>query len=215
MKTWLRVTVLLLTASVLAACAPDQLIVDKGWIPRRITGNVKHFGSGVYGPNYLNVEFRNREQMRSDVVELEFIGQLDAREGVPYNVYSGRRCHSCESNRSIYIHSAADGRLNNTIRRYRYPGRLYSSFEGSLVEENRVFLGDCMPGYSAATIVWFQRTRLDRVDWEDRVILVESDGITLNRSVLTDPAPKIEPTLGLVEKQRCRELPGRQLSTEP
>lgn len=206
---------LIAIASLLGACAPDRLIVDKDWIPKRVTGNFRHFGDGVYGPANLTIEFRNREQVRSDIVELDFIGQLKARDGAPFNIYSGKRCHNCESNRAIYIHSPTEGRMTTNTMRLRYPGRLYSRVDGSLVEENRVFFGDCLPGYSAATMVWFTRTRLDRVGWQDQVTLVESQGTSLRQKVLKDPAPLIDSTLDLVEQDRCREIPGAQLSTEP
>ncbi|MDH3228292.1 MAG: hypothetical protein OEN55_00705 [Alphaproteobacteria bacterium] len=215
MRTWTRALLLITASGLLAACAPDRLIVDADWTPRRITANIAQVKPGVYGAKNMTVVFRNRTEMRSDIVELEFIGQLAARNRPPYNIYAGRRCHGCESNRSIYIHSAFDGRMTRRTKRYRYPGRLYSHLDGQLVEETRAFFGDCLAGRSASTVVWFVRTRLDRIDWENEVVLVESLGTNLNDEVLKDPAPHIDPTLELVEQGRCREIPGTRMSTEP
>ncbi len=214
MRTWTRAIPLITAAGLLAACAQDKLIVDADWVPRRITGNVTQVEPGIYGPKHMTVEFRNRSEMRSDIVELEFIGQLSARDKPPFNIYAGRRCHGCESNRSIYIHSAFEGRMTNRTTRYRYPGRLYSHVDGQLVEHTRAFFGDCLPGHSASTVVWFVRTRLDRIAWENEVQLVESLGSSLNVDILKDPAPVIDPTLELVEQGRCREIPGTWMSTE-
>jgi len=215
MRIWTRAILLITASGLVAACAPDRLIVDADWMPRRITANISQVEPGIYGPKNMTVVFRNRLEMRSDIVELEFIGQLSARNRPPYNIYAGRRCHGCESNRSIYIHSAFDGRMTRRTTRYRYPGRLYGRVDGQLVEESRAFFGDCLPGHSASTVVWFVRTRLDRVDWENEAQLVESLGSSLNSSILKDPAPVIEPTLELVAQGRCREIPGIRMSTEP
>ena len=215
MRIWTRAILLITATGLVAACAPDRLIVDADWMPRRITANISQVEPGIYGPKNMTVVFRNRLEMRSDIVELEFIGQLSARNRPPYNIYAGRRCHGCESNRSIYIHSAFDGRMTRRTTRYRYPGRLYGRVDGQLVEESRAFFGDCLPGHSASTAVWFVRTRLDRVDWENEAQLVESLGSSLNSSILKDPAPVIEPTLELVAQGRCREIPGIRMSTEP
>lgn len=215
MRTWTRAILLITATGLLAACTQDKLIVDADWTPRRITGNIAQVEPGVYGPKHMTVEFRNRSEMRSDIVELEFIGQLSARDKPPFNIYAGRRCHGCESNRSIYIHSAFEGRMTTRTTRYRYPGRLYSHVDGQLVEDTRAFFGDCLPGHSASTVVWFVRTRLDRVAWENEVQLVESLGSSLNVDVLKDPAPVIDPTLALVEQGRCREIPSTWMSTEP
>ncbi len=215
MHPWMRAVLTIIATGLLAGCAQDRLIVDKDWMPRRITANISQVKSGIYGPKNMTVEFRNGTQMRSDIVELEFIGQLAARNRPPFNIYAGRRCHGCESNKSIYVHSAFEGRMTRRTKRYRYPGQLYSRVDGQLVEETRAFFGDCLPGHSAATVVWFVRTRLDRVGWENEVVLVESLGPNLNSEILKDPAPNIAPTLLLVEQKRCREIPGIRMSTEP
>ncbi len=215
MHDWMRAILLITAAGLVTACAPDRLIVDKDWMPRRITANIAQVEPGVYGPRNMTIEFRNNAQIRSDIVELQFIGQLSARDKPPFNIYAGRRCHGCESNISIYIHSAIDGRMTRRTERYRYPGRLYSRVDGQLVEETRAFLGDCLPGRSASTIVWFVHTRRDRIDWENEVQVVESFGSSVNSDIIKDPAPHIDPTLELVEQGRCREIRGIPMSTEP
>ncbi len=215
MKTLLKAVLATLSMGMLSACTVDELIVDSDWVPKRIVGHISHLKKGEYGPKRSTVVFRNGRNLKVDIIDLKFIGQLTARGKAPYIIFSGRRCFDCESNYSIYIHSPGDGRLTRETKRYRYPGRVYSHVNGSLVEESRAFFGDCLPGYSAATVVWFLRTRLDRPNWVSQVELVESAGVVLNERRLDDPTPAIDATLKLVEEERCREIPGLQMSTEP
>lgn len=215
MNILFRGTLWLLLAGLLAACSSDPLIVDRSWMPRQIVGHIGQVDKGIYGEKRATVMFRNGTEIRSDVVDLQFIGQLAARDKPPYIVFAGRRCYDCESNLSIYVHSPTSGRMTKRTKRYRYPGRLYSHVNGQLIEETRTFFGECLPGHSAATVVWFVRTRRDTPEWRELVVLVESLGSSLNEETLADPAPSIEPTLTLVEQKRCREIPGRQMSSEP
>lgn len=203
-----------LLLGLLTACA-DRLIVDRGWMPKQIVGHIAKVGPGLYGEKRSTIQLRNGSEIRSDVVDLKFIGQLRARDNPPFLIFSGRRCYKCESNPSIYVHAPGDGRLSKRTRRYRYPGRLYSHLNGQLIEEVRFFYGECLPGRSQATAVWFIRTRRDTRDWKDLTVLAEAFGNDLKREKFTEPALSIEPTLTLVDEKRCRELPGRQMSSEP
>lgn len=215
MKSLFRGVQLLALPALLAACSSDPLIVDRSWMPRQIVGHIGQVDDGIYGEKRATIVFRNGAEIRSDVVDLRFIGQLAARDKPPYIVFAGRRCYGCESNLSIYVHSPTGGRMTKRTNRYRYPGRLYSHVNGQLIEETRTFFGECLPGRGPATVVWFVRTRRDTPQWRELVILVESLGGGLNEETLNDPAPSIEPTLTLVERERCREIPGRQMSSEP
>jgi len=214
MKWIIRGTVPVLALGLLAACA-DPLVVDSGWMPRQIVGHISKVGPGVYGEKRSTIQFRNGSEIRSDVVDLQFIGQLPTRDNPPFLILSGRRCYKCESNPSIYIHAPGDGRMSKRTRRYRYPGRLYSHLNGQLIEEVRFFYGECLPGRSQSTAVWFVRTRQNTRDWQDITILAETFGNNLKREEFTNPPLSIEPTLTLVEEKRCRELPGRQMNSEP
>ena len=40
MHDWMRAILLITAAGLVTACAPDRLIVDKDWMPRRITANI-------------------------------------------------------------------------------------------------------------------------------------------------------------------------------
>lgn len=197
-----------------AGCA-DRLIVDRGWMPKRIVGHIAKVGPGLYGEKRSTIEFRNGTEISSDVVDLQFIGQLATRNNPPYLILSGRRCYKCESNPSIYVHGPKDGRMSRRTRRYRYPGRLYSHLNGQLIEEVRFFFGECLPGRSEATAVWFIRTRRDTRNWQDITVLAETYGNDLKREKISNPPLSIEPTLTLVQDKRCRELPGRQMNSEP
>ena len=201
-------------AALVSACSSDKMMVDKAWMPKRIIGNIAQLEPGIYGEKYAVVEYRNGEEMRSDIVDLQFLGQIPAGDKPPYIVFSGRRCANCESNVSIYV-SKPGSRLSKGSDRYRYPGRLYSHINGQLIEETRAFFGECLAGHSAGTVVWFVRSRRDGAEWQDFTVLIEVLGSGLNEETLRDPAPSIEPTLALVKQDRCREIPGRQMSSEP
>lgn len=214
MKRIILGTFLVLMSGFLTACG-DRLIVDRGWMPKKIVGHISKVGSGQYGAKRSTVLLRNGSEIRSNIVDLKFIGQLRARDNPPFLIFSGRRCYNCESNPSIYVHAPSDGSMSKRSRRYRYPGRLYSHLNGQLIEEVRFFYGECLPGRSEATAVWFIRTRRDTRDWKELTVLAEAFGNDLKREKFTKPALSIEPTLTLVDDKRCRELPGRQMSSEP
>lgn len=214
LKTVIRVTLLFALAGLASGCA-DPLIVDKNWVPKRMVGYITQLEPGYYGSKLTRVIYKNGREMKADLVELQFIGQLEARNKPPYNIFAGRRCHDCESNLSIYIHSPGDGRLKKRSRRYRYPGRVYSHVNGAMVEDARAFFGDCLAGRGLGTLVWFVRTRLDRPNWVQKVEIVEVSGGSLDVTEMDAPAPPVEATLKLVEAGRCREIPKRLMSTEP
>jgi hypothetical protein len=216
MKTSIKATVLFVLTALASACSPkDPLIVDKNWVPKRMVGYITQLEPGYYGAKLTRVVYNNNKEMKADLVEVQFIGQLAARNKPPFNIFAARRCHECESNPSIYIHSPGDGRLRKDSQRYRYPGRVYSHVNGALVEESRAFFGDCLAGRSPGIVVWFIRTRLDRPTWVEKVEVVESTGTSLAFSEIEAPIPPIDATLKLVEEHRCREIPKRLMSTEP
>ena len=215
MKTAIKATMLLVLTGLAGACSYDDLIQDKDWVPKRMVGYVSELEPGYYGAKLTRVVFNNGKEMKADLVELRFIGQLPARNKAPYNIFSGRRCHGCESNLSIYIHSPSDGRLTKDAQRFRYPGQVYSHVNGALVEESRAFFGECLAGRSDGIVVWFVRSRLDRPNWAESVEVVESTGRSLDMSEIEAPVPSIDTTLKLVEEGRCREIPKRLMSTEP
>ena len=215
MKSVIKATLLLVLIGFAAGCTQrDPLIVDEAWVPKRMVGYITQLEPGYYGAKLTRVVYANGREMKADLVEMSFIGQLEARNKPPFNIFAGRRCHDCESNQSIYIHSPGDGRLKQKAQRYRYPGRVYSHVNGALVEESRAFFGDCLAGRSPGTVVWFLRTRLDRPNWVEKVEVVESTGTSLDISEIPAPIPPIENTLKLVEEKRCREIPPRLMSTE-
>lgn len=216
MRLFLRGSLFALLLGLLSACGyDDPLVVDKNWLPKRITGHIAQVEPGFYAERRSTIQFRNSAELRSDLVDMSFIGQIPARSKPPYVIFSARRCYNCESNRSVFIHSPTSGKLSKKSTRYRYPGFLYSHVNGSLIEKTRMFFGDCLPGHSAATVVWFVETKRDTIEWRKLVVIVEAFGNKLNEDVLENPAPVIEPTLSLVEQERCREIKGHPMSSEP
>ena len=91
MKTVFKATILFALTGLVSACSSDPLIVDKNWVPKRMVGYITELEPGYYGSKLTRVVFKNGKEMKADLVELQFIGQLAARDKPPFNIFSGRR----------------------------------------------------------------------------------------------------------------------------
>ena len=80
MKSKLIVALLILATGLLAGCVYDPLIVDRDYVPRRIISNISQVETGVYAPRNVTIKFRNRMEIRSEIVDLQFLGQLPAAD---------------------------------------------------------------------------------------------------------------------------------------
>jgi hypothetical protein len=146
---------------------------------------------------------------------VRLIGEPPGTTKLPFLVLAGRGCSDCDANESIYIHSPSDGPMKPEARqpRYFYPGKLSSYLDGILLSESRMFWGRCLSGRPAG-VIWYQRENQEDGAWKASVYFVEIVGDSLQRGFLK-PQPTIRTTLDRVSSGECRELPGRDMTSEP
>jgi hypothetical protein len=143
------------------------------------------------------------------------VGQLSATTKLPFLILSGRGCTECDADESIYIHSPSDGPMQNegSQPRFSYPGRLSSYLDGSLLSRSRMFWGRCLADRGPG-IIWFQQEKQQDGTWKPSVYSAEIIGDNV-KSDFQIPPPPIQTTLGRVKSGACRELRGRNMTSEP
>lgn len=169
-------------------------------------------------PHIVNghvLEWPDGRQFVTTLFDVKVIGQLPAAAKQPFLILAGRGCTECDANESIYIHSPSDGPMQSEAGqpRYSYPGKLSNYLDGALLSESRMFWGRCLSGREAE-IIWFQRDKQRDGKWKLSVYVVEINGDKLESSFLKPP-PSIQTVLGRVRSSACRELPGRDMTSEP
>lgn len=162
------------------------------------------------------IDFGSNLRLETDLFEVAYIGRLQAKSKSPYIVLSGKGCTQCDMNTSIYIHSPSDGPLvgGEMAPRYSYPGRVFYYEDNSLVEESRLFLGECLTGLGPVA-AWFTKSKNDAGEWEESLFAAEVRGDSLARRTLGVPGPYIAQVNAAVAEGRCREVPGRDMLSEP
>jgi hypothetical protein len=146
---------------------------------------------------------------------VQVVGQLSATTKLPFLILAGRGCTECDANESIYIHSPSDGPMQPEAGqpRFSYPGKLSSYLDGTLISESRMFWGRCLSGRGAG-VAWFQREKQENGTWKPSVYFAELIGDKVESSFLKPPPP-IQTILAQVKSSACRELPGRDMTSEP
>ena len=78
---------------------------------------------------------KNGKEVKTEIFELKFLGQIRADLNSTYLILSGRPCDFCDANVSIYIHSPSqeDKSLNKNSPSYSFPGKLYYYLDNSLI----------------------------------------------------------------------------------
>ncbi len=166
--------------------------------------------------DYRLLKYSQARAFKTAVHEPSLIAELRVSDGEPYLVYSGLGCKECDINRNLYIQSPADGphQSGETGRRYSYPGRYRDPESQSLVETVRTFIGRCTPSKYEG-VVWFSNTKLESGKWERSTYLAQVEVAKLveyrqPKTVVTLLAAK-----QAVSKGVCKELPGKNFTTEP
>ncbi len=156
------------------------------------------------------------DRFQTTLYDLSVIGQLRATRKQPYYVLAGRRCEGCDANLALYVHSPSDGPMGveSEQPRFPYPGREVFYEDSTPLYEARTFFGDCAAAYPNA-MIWFQR-QID-VDgrWRATVRVVQVANDTLTTTVLETGGPALSEAEDAVARGRCREIPGRDRTSEP
>jgi hypothetical protein len=125
------------------------------WIPQKIEPTKQEVASGFTLSNGSLVVFENGKRIWSDLINMQYIGQLSSDPDHPYLIFSGRGCDACDENIYIFILNPKDDsfRTASKTKRYIFPGNLYAFGPGKrLIRESRLFVGDCFPGYNSIAI---------------------------------------------------------------
>jgi hypothetical protein len=160
--------------------------------------------------------FANGSKFTTTLYELKVIGELRTANKLPYYILSGRGCHQCGANTSLYIHSPSDGSMRNEREQthFSYPGKETNYMDGQLLFESRAFFGDCAAGHQNA-VIWFQKSIDDNRKWHSRVFVAQVNADRLSDGVLSDAVPNLSEAEAAVKAGGCREIPGINRTSEP
>lgn len=153
---------------------------------------------------------------KTAVHEPALLAELQVQNQEPFLVYSGLGCADCDINRNIYVQSPADGPhlSGETGRRYSYPGKYRDHETQTFVETVRMFIGRCTPSRHEG-VVWFSNTKLQTGAWQRSTYLAQVEDAKLVEYKQPGPEVTVLAATQAVSKRMCRELQGKQFTTEP
>jgi hypothetical protein len=158
--------------------------------------------------------FKGGQTLETNLFELEYIGQVSADNKSPYLIFSGRDCNECDANISIYIHSPADGKLiiDHGQNRYQYPGTEKDYETDSVLYIARAFYGQVLENISG--VIWYENRLLENGKMGRFVFLASIDNGSLKDTTYEDTG-KLDRTIILKNKGLCKEIKGREYTSEP
>lgn len=158
------------------------------------------------------IYFRNKENLKTHLSDLKYIGQLTADNKAPYLILSGKSCNNCDENISIYIHSPDDGEMKSYGKqtRYTYPGRELDFASNELVFESKMYYGDCLKDYPNS-VVWKQRSINDQNELEESTYIVQVHNDALREISIVDKNIFEE----VSKEECCKEVEGIEMVSEP
>jgi hypothetical protein len=158
--------------------------------------------------------FKNGQKFETNLFELEFIGQVPADNKAPYFIFSGRDCNECDANISIYIHSPSDGQLNvgHGQNRYQYPGTETDYQSDKILYVSRAFYGKVLENING--IIWYEN-RLSENGKMGRTVYLSYIVNNLLKDTVYEDKGKLGETVNLSKKGFCKEIKGRQYTSEP
>ncbi|GAC1305692.1 MAG: hypothetical protein NVSMB24_14950 [Mucilaginibacter sp.] len=160
------------------------------------------------------LKFKNGKSFNTNLYDLKYIGQIANDRGAPFLIFSGRDCDECDANISLYIHSPSNGKLQvaNGENRYGYPGTERDFENNSLLYRGRAFYGEVLPNIKG--VLWYQEQRMENEKLKKSLFLVKLKGGVKNEVILKNTG-QLQSTLGLLSQGRCKEIRGRDYTSEP
>ncbi len=158
--------------------------------------------------------FKNGRSFETGLFELEYIGQIPVDKKAPYLIYSGRDCNGCDANISIYVHSPSDGSLavERGQNRYEYPGTLKYYEDNRVLQTSKAFYGQVLP--NVVGILWHISGNSLTKKGPGTIYLVRfENGSRKDTSFVSEFA--LGQTIILARKGLCKEIPGREFTSEP
>jgi hypothetical protein len=158
--------------------------------------------------------FKDGQIFETNLFELEYIGQVSADNKAPFLIFSGRDCNECDANISIYIHSPSDGRLvvDHGQNRYQYPGKEKDYETDSVLYISRAFYGQVLEDING--VIWYENRLLENGKMGRFVFLSRIDNGSLKDTTYEDTG-KLDHTIILKNKGLCKEIKGREYTSEP
>lgn len=159
--------------------------------------------------------FKEGPVFDTELVDLEYIGQIDIDKNAPFFIYSGRFCDECDANIAIYFHSPRHGQVNveNGDNRYGYPGRERDYETDSLIYQARAFYGEVLKGVKG--IVWYQKTLMEDNSFQNSVFIARLDGESIKGEEIKGYEKHLQETLSLNKSGKNKEIKGRDYISEP
>lgn len=177
-----------------------QIIIGKEWTFDKVKDSI--------------IVFKNGQTINTKLFDLQFIGQIPVANKAPYFIFSGRDCNECDANISIYIHSPSDGQLKVEYgeNRYQYPGTEKDYETDSVLYISRAFYGQVLENING--VIWYANHLLENGKMGRFVFLSHIENGSLKDTTYDDNGG-LNQTINLMKKGFCKEIAGRQYSSEP
>jgi hypothetical protein len=158
--------------------------------------------------------FKGGNSYKTDLFDLEYIGQIKADPKAPYLIFSGRDCEGCDENINIYIHSPSDGKLRveNGQNRYQFPGMETDYETDSLLYTSQAYFGEILE--KKYGLIWYENNLLENGKMGKSTFVTYIENGILRDTIFVDHKDLSE-TLKLLKRGLCKEIKGRKYSSEP
>jgi hypothetical protein len=200
----------------LSACSTDNFSKDKDKKPvDTLKQVIKVPDNWIFDKvDSSKLHFKNSKFFDTHLYELKYIGQINSQNKAPFLIFSGRDCNECDANISIYIHSPSDGPLTVEYgqNRYHYPGTERDYETDSLTCISRAFYGQVLENTNG--VIWYEKRLLENGKMGNRIFLSKVDKGFIKDTLYEDNGT-IEQTISLFKKGLCKEIKGKQFSSEP
>lgn len=164
-------------------------------------------------PTNTEIEFNGGHTVKTDIIEFKLMSFIKSKSGTKYIIYTGRTCTECDMRTSIYINAVSASHYNSKTR-YGYPGKIKYYLDGSLIEESRMFYGECTKK-DDPTIIWYTRYLGDDNKWHKTVYDIDFKGMETIKNLNNISYKTLSKTEELVKAGKCIEVDGREGFSEP
>jgi len=158
--------------------------------------------------------FRNGAKLSTNLMFFKLIKVIKSKDNHSFLFFSGRVCDQCDANTSLYVSSSDIGYFDRDSERHRYPGKLRHYMSGELIEESRVFYGNCVSS-SEPVVIWYIKYKDSDGKWRKATVHVELKGKKPIESINSVNFNELSNTLTLVKSGSCAELQGIDGISEP
>ena len=161
--------------------------------------------------DFNNLKDKIKQEL--DLNKLVLLGKLSTQENEWY-ILEGATEDNTYQDIGVYLYPLKKGSIPDTIikSRYSYPGKEFT-FNNDLIFESRVFFGECTEKYNNS-IIWYQREQIGE-KWDTSYYVLQFNDNTLNTMSLNKEEIDINTILRNVQRNVCKEIPGKEYYDEP